>query len=257
MSQFAPFTDAATAIDRTPFDNTFISYYTWGSVIGLGLDLTLRERSDGRVTLDHYMRALWERFGKPGGQRPGYVDRPYTPADLRDTLAAVSGDAAFASEFFTRYVEGRDVVDYARLLQKAGFVLRPPAAGRGYAGSLRLQDAAGGVRVANVVPLGSPAYTAGLERDDVIVSIAGSADPRADDVMRAISEGKPGARVPIVFERRGARVSSTITLVEDPSRELVTAEDAGQPLSDTQRRFRDAWLGSAARNVLSSDASPR
>src|SRR5687767_6413218 len=29
MSQQAPFTDAATAIDRTSFDNTFISYYTW------------------------------------------------------------------------------------------------------------------------------------------------------------------------------------------------------------------------------------
>ena len=48
----APFVDAATAIDRTNFDNTFISYYTWGEAIGLGLDLSLRDRSNGRVTLD-------------------------------------------------------------------------------------------------------------------------------------------------------------------------------------------------------------
>ena len=68
-------------------------------------------------------------------------------------------------------------------------------------------------------------------------------------ILRLFRERKPGDAVPIVFERRGARVSSTLTLVEDPSRELVTAEDAGQPLSDLQRRFRDAWLGSAARNV--------
>src|SRR5688572_12432017 len=219
MSQFAPFTDAATAIDRTPFDNTFISYYTWGSVIGLGLDLTLRERSDGRVTLDHYMRALWERFGKPGGPRPGYVERPYTMADLQQTLATVSGDPAFAADFFTRYIQGREVVDFARLLRQAGFVLRP-AASRGSAGSLRLQDGAGGVRVTSLVPLDSPAYAAGLERDDVIVSIAGSAGPRAEEVMRAIRERKPGEKVPIVFERRGARVSSSITIVEDPAREL-------------------------------------
>ncbi len=52
VSQHAPFTDAAAAIDRTNFENTFISYYTWGEAIGLGLDLALRDRSNGRVTLD-------------------------------------------------------------------------------------------------------------------------------------------------------------------------------------------------------------
>ena len=64
----APFVDAAASIDRTNFDNTFISYYTWGSAIALGLDLTLRDRTDGRVTLDDFMRALWQRHGKPGGR---------------------------------------------------------------------------------------------------------------------------------------------------------------------------------------------
>jgi len=77
MSQQAPFTDAATAIDRTSFENTFISYYTWGKAIGLALDLTLRERSGGRATLDAFMRAMWERFGKPGGEIPG-VRTPIT-----------------------------------------------------------------------------------------------------------------------------------------------------------------------------------
>ena len=47
--------------DRTNFANTFISYYTWGSVIGLGLDLTLRDRSDGRVYAGRlHARALGE-----------------------------------------------------------------------------------------------------------------------------------------------------------------------------------------------------
>ena len=90
MSRFAPFVDAAAPIDRTSADNTFVSYYTWGAAIGLGLDLTLRDRTDGQVTLDHYMRALWDAHGKPGGSEPGYVDRPYTMADLKQVLAGVS-----------------------------------------------------------------------------------------------------------------------------------------------------------------------
>jgi predicted metalloprotease with PDZ domain len=94
MSQMAPFVDAAAAIDRTDFDNTFISYYTWGEAIALGLDLTLRERSGGKVTLDDFMRGMWQRFGKPGGRLPGYVDRPYTIGDAKTVLASVSGDSA-------------------------------------------------------------------------------------------------------------------------------------------------------------------
>ena len=32
----APFVGRAASIDRTNFDNTFISYYTWGEAIALG-----------------------------------------------------------------------------------------------------------------------------------------------------------------------------------------------------------------------------
>jgi predicted metalloprotease with PDZ domain len=248
MSQFAPFTDAATSIDSTNFDNTFISYYTWGEAIGVALDLSLRDRSDGRVTLDDFMRALWTKYGKPGIRVPGYVDTPYTLADLKSVLAAVSGDATFANDFFTRYIEGHDVADYQRLLARAGLILRPIAPGRAFAGVFPLRDAPRGVRIADLVPAGSPAYAAGLERDDVIVSIGGSRVNRADEVDRAITSRKPGDAVAVTFERRGQAVSSTIRLIEDPRRELVLAEQAGQALTEAQRRFRDAWLSSPARN---------
>lgn len=249
MSQFAPFVDAATAIDRTNFENTFVSYYTWGAAIGLALDLALRERSDGRVTLDHFMRTLWERHGK--GPAPiGQVASPYTLADLKAALASVS-DQAFADDFFAKYIEGRDVADYTRLLARAGFLVRPVAAGRATAGSLRLQDGQRGVRVTAATETGSPAYEAGLDRDDIITSIGGVRVTTADQVDRAITSRKPGDTVPVTFERRGQQVTATIRLGEDPRREVIAAEQAGQPLTDAQRRFRDAWLSSGgARNAF-------
>ena len=48
MSELAPFVDAAASIDRTAWPNLFISYYTYGSAIGLGLDLSLRDRPTAR-----------------------------------------------------------------------------------------------------------------------------------------------------------------------------------------------------------------
>ena len=110
MSLQAPFVDAATAIDPTNQANTFLSYYTWGSGVALGLDLELRSRFEGK-TLDGYMRRMWERFGKP--QRRYTIRRAYTADDLERTLGAYAGDTAFARDFFARYVRGRDVPDYS------------------------------------------------------------------------------------------------------------------------------------------------
>jgi predicted metalloprotease with PDZ domain len=247
MSRLAPFVDAASSIDRSSVDNTFISYYTWGAAIALGLDLSLRDLTDGMVTLDHYMRVLWERHGKPGGRAPGYVDHPYTMADLKDALASVSGDTSFSDDFFARFIQGHEVVDYQRLLARAGLLVRPVSPGRAFAGLLRLRDAQGRPRVAGAVPFGSPAYLAGLERDDVILAVADLDVTSAAEFGRAIDGRAPGDEVALVFERRGQRVTSVLRLTERPEIEIVRAEDAGQTLSTDQRRFREGWLNSPAR----------
>jgi predicted metalloprotease with PDZ domain len=248
MSQMAPFVDRSVTSDRTNFANTFISYYTWGSVIGLAMDLTLRDRSEGRVTLDDFMRALWEKFGRPGTKTPGHVETPYTMDGLKSVLAAVAGDAAFANDFFARFIQGREVADYARLLARAGLLLRPRAAGRATAGPLRTQDTQTGARVISDILFGTPAYHAGLERDDIIVSLGGSRVASAADVDRAMMTRKPGDSLQVVYDRRGERITAVLKLVEDSGLEVVPAEEAGQTLSEAQRKFREAWLSSAARS---------
>jgi len=250
MSQAAAFADGARWIDPTNGENTFISYYEWGEAIALGLDLTLRVRSSGRLTLDDVMRAMWQTYGKPGGRSIGYVDRPYTMEDAKATLASVSGDAAFAQDFFTRYIQGHDVVDYAPLLARAGLVMRPVAPGQAYAGRLQLEDVGNGARVVTVVPAGSPAYVAGLERDDVLLSVGGQTIRGVADLSRTLRSHRPGETLPIVFLRRGERVSAVMTLGADPHQEVVPAEEVGQPLTDAQKRFRDAWLSSSSRNIF-------
>ena len=246
MSRLAPFVDAAVSIDRTNFDNTYISYYTWGAAIALGLDLSLRERSGGKVTLDHFMRALWQKHGKPGGKMPGYVDNPYSVSDLEAILAEVSGDTGFADDFFARFIQGREVLDYRRLFERFGFVLRPISPAVPSIGQLRLQDVQGRPRIIASVPSGSPAYAAGLERDDVIVAVGGTNVGSATDFEQILRQRKPGDELSIDFERRGRRVSGKLRLVADPQLEIVPA----QSLSAEQRRLRDAWLSSAARNVF-------
>jgi len=199
------------------------------------------------VTLDDFMRALWDKYGRPGTKTPGYVETPYTLDDVKSTLAIVTGDAAFADDFFARYILGREVVDYARLLSRAGLVLRTRAAGRAWAGPLRTENTQTGARVIADILFGTPAYQAGLERDDIIVSLGGSRVASPADVDRALMARKPGDSLQVVYDRHGERVTAVLKLVADPTLELVPAEEAGQTLTDEQRKFRDSWLASAAR----------
>lgn len=245
ISEHGPFDDAGVSVDAHDRSRTFVSYYTFGEAIALALDLSLRTRSDGRVTLDDYMQRLWEAHGRPGGAVPGVVDRPYTLADLRRHLADVSGDAAFADEFFDRYVEGRELADYASLLDRAGFALVPRAPGAASAGTVALQENAAGLVVADVVPFGSPLYDAGVDRGDVIVSVEGDRATRA--AWTALARRRPGESVAIEIRRRDGRtVDAILVLADDPWLVAVPAEQAGGSLTPEQRAFRDAWLGSRA-----------
>jgi predicted metalloprotease with PDZ domain len=231
MSMQAPFVDAAAAIDPNNRANTFISYYTWGSVLGLGLDLTLRQKGH---TLDELMRLMWTRYGK--------TEVPYTLADFERALGDVARDPAFAHQFFNHYIRGREVLDYASLLAQAGFLLRSARPGAAFLGQVQLDYGKDGARITGSTQIGSPLYQAGLDAGDVITLLDGH--PLASDsVFQAIKAAHhPGDRIDVQLQSRGMSRTASITLAEDPRLEVVTFEEAGMPLSDEVRRFREAWL---------------
>ena len=249
MSRLAPFVDAAVSIDRTAWPNLFISYYTYGQAIGLGLDLSLRDRSNGKTSGDDYMKALWARFGRPGQKDPGKVSTAYSVDGLKETLATVSGDRSFANDFFTKFVEGRQLVDYTALLARAGLVMRKRAPGRPFAGEVQLA-AGGGValRVTGLVPWESPLYKAGVAQDDQLVTLDGTALTSMANWNQALMRHKPGDRLPLRFVRRsGEIVNTTLVPDEDPRIEIVAMETIGGILTDDQKRFRESWLSSQQR----------
>jgi len=90
------------AIDRTNWSTTVIFILpVWRR--HRAAYLTLRDRTDGRVSLERLCRPCGRQYGKPE-RREGYVDHPYTTADASP---AVSG-TAFARTFFGRYVQGHE-----------------------------------------------------------------------------------------------------------------------------------------------------
>jgi len=244
MSRMAPFIDNGRPSDRVNWPNTVISYYPFGGAIALALDLTLRDRSGAKITLDDYMRAMWRVHGKPGGNREGYVDRPYTSADAEARLAEVSGDRQFAHQFFVQYIQGHEVADYRRLLALAGFEVRKRNAGLAWWGDLQFETRNGATHIAALVAPTAPAYAAGLDQDDEIRQADGERIASIDALNAIIRRHKPGDRLDVVYADRSAVVRKTsVTLVEDPHQEVVPVETAGGRLTPEQKAFRDGWLG--------------
>jgi predicted metalloprotease with PDZ domain len=235
MSQQAPFVDQAAFAAPTNDTNTFISYYTYGAAIGLGLELTLRTRFD-QVTLDDYMRALWEAHGVPG--------IPYTLDDLKSVLGQVTGDAAFAEEFFARYIHGREIMDYEELLANAGFLLRKTDPGAASLGSARINFDDGAARIASSTRMGSPLYETGLDRGDRIVSLDGRPIRSQNDLDAVISAHSPGDELTIVYQQRSRELTGSLILGEDKRLGVVLYEGAGLPVTDEMRGLRDEWLSS-------------
>jgi predicted metalloprotease with PDZ domain len=254
MSLLAPFVDAATAIDPVNFPNTFLSYYTWGAGIGLGLDLTLRGRGDGR-TLDGFMRLMWERFGRP--EKPYAVRRLYTLGDLQRTLGEYAGDATFARDFFSRYVRGREAPDYAPLLAQAGFLIRPAQPQAAWAGPLSLAADSAGTTVTAATLAGTPVHRVGLDRGDRLVSAGGRPIAGQKDWTALLATRAPGDSLPLVFRQRGREVRTMLRLEADPQLQVRPAELAGTSLTQAQRAFRAAWLGSRAGRIETEHTGSR
>lgn len=246
MSRIAPLVDGSSDDFPKYWDNDFVSYYSYGDAIALGLDLTLRARSHSRVTLDDFMRAMWQTYGKPGGSAPGLVGKPYVIDDVQTQLATVTGDPAFAADFVQRYIAGTEKLDYASLLLKAGFVLRVKA-GPPSLGQLHLSKIENALRVTSPTIIGSPAYNAGLDLDDGILSVAGISLAAPEDIVAALAGHRAGEKVEVVSVRRGQQMRSLVTLANPTDLELVPIESAGGSLSPEQQQFRIAWLGSKAK----------
>lgn len=239
MSRQAPFVDAATSVDPQNRRNTFISYYTWGAAIGLALDLELRalgeSRGNSSLSLDSYMRELWRVHGKTAV--------PYTLDDSRRILGEVAGDTAFANNFFSRYVTDQEAPDYQRLLARVGITVEPAAPGEAWIGALSFGAQNGRLLQTDTPLIGSPLYEAGVDRGAHLISLGGRSLASAGDIETILQSRSPGDRLQLVYESRGQRVETEITLAENPALRSRLFEEAGLTPSAAVLERRESWLG--------------
>ncbi len=229
MSYQAPFVDAATSVDPVNRNNTFISYYSYGSVLGLALDLSLRAKG---LNLDDYMKKLWHEFGKN--------EKPYSITDLHNALNSYAGKA-FGDRFFNDYIYNSKMPDYVALFQSVGVVLKQDLSVPYFGAFVSVEDEAKAIIQRNTT-LGGPAYEAGLDKKDIIKSINGALIKKDQNFADLIKQFKVGDQIEVIFTRYEEERTTNLKLGENERYQIELQEKEGSKISEKQKQSRRAWL---------------
>ena len=224
MSNQAPFVDAATAVDPVNRENMFISYYSYGSVLGLALDLSLREKN---LNLDDFMKLMWSTYGKN--------EVGYEVSDIKKTLSTYAGKE-FSEGFFDNYIYASQMPDYETLFEQVGITIERDSSKVFFGATLRNTE--NGVEIVRNTTIGSPAYVAGLDNGDIITSINGTAVNDKETFNNLIDTKNIGDKITIEYVRFGKLKTTTAILLADPTYHITVDKDAKK----TILKARESWL---------------
>ena len=154
----------------------------------------------------------------------------------------MTGDEAFAEDFFANYIETGALPDYGPLLAQAGLELEPANPGKAWIGG-SFEGHGPVVKIASNTVRGTPLYEAGLDRGDEIVRIGRFDINSTGDVDTALSRHEPGDTVEVAYVSRTGEGTVPVTLIEDPALKVTRKEAGDEELSAAERRFREDWLG--------------
>jgi predicted metalloprotease with PDZ domain len=212
-----------------------ISYYNKGQIVGVLLDILIRDRTDNRAGLDDVLRALNEEYAKAGRF---YNDSEGLRTAMENVIRkkAPSADADL-KDFFNRYISGSEEIPYADFLGRAGWNIRGTSQHRAALGFSVNRDNGISPSIASV-DRESGASEAGLLEGDVLMALNGESFPRSPE--RWLRDHQPGERITVKVQRGGE--------VRDFSFPLGRLTDAAYQITEIaspterQRRIRDGIL---------------
>lgn len=210
--------------------NSSISYYRKGEIVCALLDVELRARTGGAVTLDAMLRHLWDEYGSQ--------ERSVPEEGMQAIFERVAGTDL--GDLFDAWIRTPMEIDYGRTLAYVGLTLERSARAEAPRSSLGVRlRVEGGRSVVAVVVRDSAAWTAGIDVGDELVAVGGMRVEGAslDTVLR---DRAPGQTVDVVFSRDGRLCVKVVTL--DAGRlervKVVPIRDA----PGAAREAFEAWL---------------
>ncbi|QEC54209.1 M61 family metallopeptidase [Anseongella ginsenosidimutans] len=208
--------------------NTTISYYSKGAILGMLIDMSIRENSKGKHSLDDLMRYMYDRYYKE-------LDRGFEDAEFKEAVEKFAGDM---DDFFENYVWGTEEIPYNEFFDAVGLKLveSQPRTGEAYLGA-SFEQTGNGLVVSRVVR-GTAAYTSGINVNDLLLSVNGKA---VADVESLLEGRKPGDELSLKLLRNGM-VRTIGVVLGGNENSSFRFEKISNPGAQQQENYK-AWMG--------------
>ena len=233
-----PFTVMSENILEDEYSGSYANVYQKGALIGMALDIRLRELSEGRLGILDVMKKLTAKYGK---------DKPFNDDELIPAIVALTYPEI--QQFFDTYVSGSTPIPYNEFFEKVGLELKEGLVPVGYF----LQDqstpyitvnASGNILIREDIELNSFLKELGLQGGDMIKSINGTAYSAQNvyDLITASQDWEKDDAIKFTVARDGEEVVLEGKIVEPMAQGLRLKEIPGADSSKIE--LRHAWLKS-------------
>jgi predicted metalloprotease with PDZ domain len=215
--------------------------YQKGALIGLALDIRLRELSAGQYGLRHLMADLSKTYGKNQGFRD---------EELFDKITALTYPEI--RDFFRRYVEGPEPLPFASIFQAVGLTYLPAVSEKAQTlggVSLGYDPEAGKIIVTRTDQLNAFGKKLGYERGDQLLAINGQAltPQNVQGIIKSqVSEAREKSRLTLLVGRRDASgqvkeetLKGRLQKTLQEKRHVLQFNEQAAP---QQKILREAWL---------------
>jgi predicted metalloprotease with PDZ domain len=216
-----------------------VSYYNIGELLGVMLDLALRDQSHGQTSLREVMQWMNENYAKKGR----YFD---DSQGVREAAEAVSHTDL--ASFFAKYVAGKEEIPWDDFFRPVGLRVETTMNTLPDAGFAASRNFDGPMSVVAVTP-GGEAEHAGLHVGDTIVELQGK--PAGQESRQELARMNPGDALTVkVRPRRGAEreLKWTIGSRQEVSYDVKNLDQ----VTEQQHARRSAWLKGEAQAAPSA-----
>jgi predicted metalloprotease with PDZ domain len=233
MNDTMPFTEMSANVLREPYKGQYLNVYEKGALIGMCLDMIIREKSNGQRGILDLMQQLSSIYGPA---------KPFDDAELFPKIVALTYPEV--GDFLRTHVAGSTPIPYDQYLAKAGVTKAKKQVPenpflKGQTPYVTIKPNTKDIVVMNGIELNNFMKGLKLEGGDVITNINGT-DYNLDNIYELImgsQQWKEGDDITVKIIRDGAKktMEGKVALDYKQAEGFIATDPSKKPL-------RDAWL---------------
>ena len=230
------FTKMSKNILEEPYKENYINVYEKGALIGMCIDLIIREESNGKEGILDLMKKLSTKYG---------VDKPFIDTMLFDDITALTYPKV--RTFINKHVEGNIPIDYTSFFSKLGLSLQSKDTKTGYLlKDMQTPYISVDQKTKEVFFLKDSntfLTSLGIKANDKLVSINGTSY-NLTNIQALVSASfgwTPGDEIKMIVKRDGKELILKGMVIEPMGKSYLLTPDE-LPANDKRVVLRNKWM---------------